>query len=126
MSNPPDVQFLEVTPKMKMANAALAVVLCGFVGGVWYYSMISVGSQQAGDDGSNTDPLAQLKLEAQEALDRQEKENKPDDRAKNLLEEFTRGDHDPDKAELDALEELEEMDAADANNKKKKAWYKFW
>lgn len=120
-ANPPDVQ-LEVTPQMKMANIGLAVALCGFVGGVWYYSMSAVGAQSK--DG--VDPLAQLKMEAQEAMDRQEQEHSPDGRAQQLLQEFTRGDHDPDKAEVDALEELEQMDAQEAGNKKKKAWYKFW
>ena len=42
-----------------------------------------------------------------------------------MLEEFTRGDHDPDKAEIDALEELEKMDEEEAK-KKKKSWWKFW
>lgn len=125
-ANPPDV-IVEVTPQMKMANVALAIALCGFVGGVWYYSMTAVGSQQqAGKDGSGSDPLAQLKMEAQEAMDRQEKENTPDERAQGLLQEFNRGEHDPDKAELDALEELEQMDADDSKKKKKKSWYKFW
>jgi len=120
MANPPDVT-LEVTPEMKMANVALAVVLVGFVTGVWYYSMTAVGSQEKGGD----DPLAQLKLEAQEAMDRQEKENTPDQRAQQLLQEFNRGEHYPDKAELDALEELEQMEKEDGK-KKKKSWWKFW
>lgn len=121
MSNPPEVT-LEVTPQMRMANVGLALVLCGFVGGVFYYSMSSVGSQEQGGN----DPLAQLKLEAQEAMDRQEKDNTPDERAQQLLQEFNRGEHDPDKAEVDALEELEQMEQEDASKKKKKAWYKFW
>ena len=120
-ADPPDVK-LEVTPQMKMANIGLAIVLCGFVGGVFYYSMSAVGAQE--NDG--VDPLAQLKMEAQEAMDRQEKEHSPDGRAQQLLQEFTRGDHDPDKAEVDALEELEQMDAQEEGKKKKKAWYKFW
>ncbi|CAB9518100.1 expressed unknown protein [Seminavis robusta] len=124
MQNPPDVH-VEVTPEMKTANVALAAVLVGFVGGVWYYSMKSVGTQDAANAAD--DPLAQLKLEAQEAIDRQEKETQ-DPRAKQLLQEFSRGDHDPDKAEVDALEELEKLDEEEAVEKKKnkKSWWKFW
>ena len=70
--------------------------------------------------------LAQLKLEAQEALEKQERENTPDQRAQQLLQEFNRGEHDPDKAELEALEELERMEEEDAKKKKKKSWWKFW
>jgi hypothetical protein len=118
-ANPPDV-IVEVTPQMKRNNVILATLLCAFVGGIWTYSMNAVGSQEQHSD----DPLAQLKLEAQEAMDRQEKELNSEDKSKKLLEEFSRGEHDPDKAELDALEELEKMDAEDA--KKQKKWYKFW
>ena len=121
-ANPPDVT-VEVTPQMKMNNAILATALLGFVSGIWYYSMNAVGSQESVSGGASDDPLAQLKLEAQEAMDRQEKELKPEEKTKQLLQEFTRGEHDPDKAELDALEELEAEEAA-ANKKKK--WYKFW
>lgn len=123
MSNPPDVN-LEVTSAMKMSNLALATVLVGFVGGVWYYSMMSVGQQEKNTE----DPLAQLKMEAQEAMDQQQKENAPDERAQQLLQEFTRGEHDPDRAELDAMEELDrlEEEEAAAKKKKKKSWWKFW
>lgn len=119
-ANPPDVT-VEVTPQMKMNNSILAVLLMGFVGGVWYYSMTAVGSQEKNSE----DPLAQLKLEAQEAMDRQEKELRPEGKTKQLLQEFSRGDHDPDRAEVDALEELEKLEEEEAASKKKK-WYKFW
>ena len=120
MSNPPDVD-VEVTPQMKTANLGLAALLVGFVGGVFYYSMSRVGSQ---DNSESDDPLAQLKLEAQEAMDKQKKDNTPDQRAQQLLQEFNRGDHDPDKAEVDALEELEAEEKAEKS--KKKSWWKFW
>ena len=119
-ANPPDV-VLEVTPEMKRNNAILGVMLLSMVGGIFFYSMNAVGSQE--QDG--LDPLAQLKQEAQEALDREKKDHSPDERAQQLLQEFNRGDHDPDKAEVDALEELEQMEEEE-RRKNKKAWYKFW
>lgn len=118
MANPPDVN-VEVTPQMKMSNYALGGVLVSFVGGVFYYSMSRVGSQESDSD----DPLAQLKSEAQEAMDKQKKENTPDQRAQQLLQEFNRGEHDPDKAEVDALEEYA---GEEQPNKKKKSWFIFW
>jgi hypothetical protein len=120
MDYPAEPPTIEVTPEIKMKNAAVAAFLICAVTSIWYYSMSAVGSQGSDSD----DPLAQLKMEAQEAMDRQEKENNQP-RAKQLLQEFNRGEHDPDKAEVDALEELEQEEQ-DANKKKKKSWWKLW
>jgi hypothetical protein len=125
MDYPAEPTTIEVTTEIKMKNAAVASLLVCAVAGIWYYSMSAVGGQGSAADNDNNDPLAQLKIEAKEAMDRQDKENQPDERAKQLLQEFNRGDHDPDKAEVDALEEFDKEEEKDTKTKKK-SWWKFW
>jgi hypothetical protein len=66
-----------------MQNTILATALFGFVGGVFLYSMNMVGRS-----GPESDPLAQLKAEAQEA-----RQNKKGDQQQRMTKE-----------EIDALE----------------------
>jgi len=105
---------------MMMKNFALAAALCSFVGGVFYYSMSAVG-QASGDDGD--DPLSRLKIEAQEALAREEKEEEKkvgmNEDALKLMEEMQSPDFGP---EFDAeLLSDEDLDREEAENRKKRS-----
>jgi hypothetical protein len=73
----------QTTPPPTMQNTAMATALFGFVGGVFFYSMNMVGRS-----GPESDPLAQLKAEAQEA-----RQNKKGDQQERMTKE-----------EIDALE----------------------
>ena len=124
-------------------NLILATGLFGFVVGVFWYSMNAVGrgdvltggSSGSGENGEEEDPLAQLKAEAQEALDHRNKVESEGggsgsggrmtpDEIRALESGAVLG------ADMTALEEEANRNILGLNNsnngeKKKKPWYRF-
>jgi hypothetical protein len=125
-------------------NVILATVLFGFVVGVFWYSMNAVGRGDVltgggSDNGEEEDPLAQLKAEAQEALDHRNKVESEGggsgsggrmtpDEIRALESGTVLG------ADMTALEEEANRNILGFNNnnnnnnngeKKKKPWYRF-
>ena len=104
----------EVSGEVMRNNFVLAACLVTFCGGVMYYSMHAVGQSGKTADG---DPLAVLRQEAAEAAAAREKESRQSDEATAMLQQFQKGQFDPDKIE-------EEED--DDDLKPKKPWWKLW
>jgi hypothetical protein len=118
-------------------NVILATVLFGFVVGVFWYSMNAVGRGDVltggGSENEEEDPLAQLKAEAQEALDHRNKVESEGggsgsggrmtpDEIRALESGAVLG------ADMTALEEEANRNILGLNNneeKKKKPWYRF-
>lgn len=119
----PEIEAIAVSSSTRAKNAALALGLASFCGGVMWYSMNAVG--QAGSGGGD-DPLAQLKEEAQEARERHDREMQQSDDATAMLKQFQAGEYDPDKSEEEQLLAMEKEEAAAKQQSKKRPWWKFW
>ena len=96
----------EVTSETRLKNLALAVLLLTFCGSVTFYSMTAVG--QAGS----------LEEEAAAAQTKQARQEKSQEESNQLLEQFQRGELDPDR--------VEEEDELEEEAPKKRPWWKIW
>jgi hypothetical protein len=123
----------DTKPPPTAQNVALAAVLFGFCGAVFTYSLNQVGRSQEGSD-----PLAQLKAEAQEARAEKDKHRKLTPEEVAALESgMTGGEHSGDievaiaaPAEIAQIEEEASLKVFRQKQggeelKKKKLWWRF-
>ena len=118
-------------------NVALATILFGFVTSVFLYSMNSVGRGGGGGSDGTDDPLAQLKAEAQEALDHREKTGATGRMTPDEIFELESGSGgtsvaDGDEAVINLEEEAnsktfhqQQQKDESGGGKKKKPWWRF-
>ena len=118
-------------------NVALATILFGFVTSVFLYSMNSVGRGGGGGSDGTDDPLAQLKAEAQEALDHREKTGATGRMTPDEIRELESGSGgtsvaDGDEAVINLEEEAnskmfhqQQQKDESGGGKKKKSWWRF-
>ena len=118
-------------------NVALATILFGFVTSVFLYSMNSVGRGGGGGSDGTDDPLAQLKAEAQEALDHREKTGATGRMTPDEIRELESGSGgtsvaDGDEAVINLEEEAnsktfhqQQQKDESGGGKKKKPWWRF-
>ena len=122
-------------PDPTMANYSLALVLLGFVGCVFFYSMNAVGKGEE-IEGGELDPLAQLKAEAQEArtMEKYQTSGGKDRMSQEEIQKLETGrSASDDAAVLEAALEDEAnrkvfgdgSDGGDEKQKKKKPWWRF-
>ena len=114
----PPSETVEITPEIQRNNTLLAVALLCFCGSVTWYSLKVVG-QSGSLDGSNEDPLAALKQEAEAAQEKKLRESQQMADAQEMIKQVQSGAYDPDKYEEEEEEEL-------MNRRRKKPWWKFW
>jgi len=111
----PDSPFVSTSTHAK--NGVMAISLIGFCFGVAWYSMNAVGQAGSSDD----DPLSALKIEAEAARERKEKEGRDLEEATAMLKQLDAGQVDP-----DTYEDEEEAKISEGNGKqKKRSWWKF-